>query len=254
MEGPRMARRQLAGLLLAVALAAPATGEAGGPPAVPGLDATYDLYFGGIWLGDIRVGADYRPTDYRANATIRVAGLIGLFYESELQAHAEGQVDPAGLKPERFTFDSLNNSRRQVVEIGYANGSPASVKAEPAYPVKSWSIAAQDQEGAMDPLSAAVAAVTPARLEQICNQRYDVFDGRRRFAIEVGRPRNEKSSLVCDATYVRLAGFKPKDLTPERATWPLTVYVEPRADGLHQVWRVTSEMSFGLAVLMLRKQ
>jgi hypothetical protein len=250
----RMARNALARLLIALSLAAPLPAAAGGRPALPRFDAIYDLYIGGLWLGDVTVNADFEPAAYKAQAAIRLAGLIGLFYHSELVARAEGRVDGAGLSPEHFSFDSVNNRKRQFVNISYRDGTPASLSAEPEYPQKPWSIDAADQHGVADPLSAGLTAFTPAPADEICGQRVEIFDGRRRFALDIKPPEREDGKITCKAEYIRLAGFGPREMRPDEARWQLMVYLDQRPDGLYQIYRVTTELRLGVGVLKLRKK
>ena len=262
-----MARRARAGLLLAAAmLMAMMTGGTGGearPPAVAGIDATYDFYLGGIWAGEMTIDADFGGDighdfggggTYRAGVTARTAGIVGFFFRAGIEAETVGRIDAAGLSPVRFTADAYERRRRQLVEISYDDGSPASVLAEPAYRLRPWSISSRGQPGIADPLSAALEALAPAAADAICSQTADIFDGKRRWAIEIGPPQNigEGGRIRCDAVYVRIAGFKPK-LMGERARRPFALFFEERGDGLFHVVRVVGRTSFGLAVILLRE-
>jgi hypothetical protein len=81
--------------------------------------------------------------------------------------------------------------------------------------------------------------------------RHAVFDGRRRFALEIGKRQRESTRIHCDAEYVRLAGFKPKWMG-KNATRPFTLFLEQRTDGLFEVIRAVGDTSFGPIVLLLR--
>ncbi len=247
-----MARRVLGGLLLAAAMLTGTTGSEAEPPAVAGIDATYDFYLGGIWAGKMTLEADFGAGTYRARMTARTAGIVGFFFRAGVEAETVGRIDAAGLSPVRFRADAYEYRRRQLVEISYQGGSPASVVAEPAYRVRPWSISLGGQSGIADPLSAAFEALAPAGSDAICNQTADVFDGERRWAIEIGPPQREGDRIRCDAAYVRIAGFKPK-LMGEKARRPLALFFEDRGDGLFQVVRVAGQTWIGLAVLLLRE-
>jgi len=166
-----------------------------------------------------------------------------------------GRIDESGLSPTRFTADAYEYWYRRQVEISYDDGSPASVVAEPAYRARPWSISLDGQPGIADPLSAAFEALAPAGPDAICNQTADIFDGERRWAIEIGPPQREGGSegerIRCDTDYVRIAGFKPK-LMSTLARRPLALFFEDRGDGLYHIVRVAGKTRFGLAVLLLR--
>ncbi len=256
-----MAGRMLGGLLLAVAMLTPVTGGKAQPPAVASHNATYDFYLGGIWAGEMTVEADFGSAfdhdfgggrTYRAGVTARTAGIVSFFFRAGVEAETVGRIGAAGLSPVRFTADAYERRRRRLVEISYDDGSPASVVAEPAYRLRPWSISARGQPGIADPLSATFEALVPAAADAICRQTADIFDGERRWAIEIGPPRHEGGSIRCDALYVRIAGFKPA-LMGEKARRPLALFFEDRGDGLFHVVRAVGQTSFGLAVLLLRK-
>ncbi len=251
-----MTPRMLGGLLLGAAMLTPVTGGKAWPPTVASHTATYDFYLGGIWAGEMTLDADFgsdfggRGT-YRAGVTARTAGIAGFFFTAGVEAETVGRFDATGLSPVRFTADAYERRHRQFVEISYDNGSPASVMAEPAYRLRPWSISSRGQPGIADPLSATFEALAPAAAGAICRQTADVFDGERRWAIEIGPPRREGNRIRCDAVYVRIAGFKPA-LMGERARRPFALFFEERGDGLFHVVRVVGQTSFGLAVLLLR--
>ncbi len=248
-----MARRALAGLLLAAAMLTPVMGSKAQPPAVASHNATYDFYLGGIWAGKMTLDADFDGGGaYRAGVTAHTAGIVGFFFRAGVEAETVGRIDATGLSPDRFTADAYERRHRQLVEISYDDGSPVSVVAEPAYRLRPWSISLRDQPGIADPLSAAFEALTPAAADALCNLTADVFDGERRWAVELGPPQREDGGIRCDAVYVRIAGFKPK-LMGERARRPFALFFEDRGDGLFHVVRAAGKTSFGLAVLLLRE-
>ncbi|MFQ5567774.1 MAG: DUF3108 domain-containing protein [Paracoccaceae bacterium] len=231
------------------------TGGAAWPPAADGYTATYDFYLGGIWAGkmtfDVDFGGDADGGTYRVGLAARTAGIVGLFIRAGAEAEAVGRVEAAGPSPLRFAADTYEFGRRRLVEIAYADGSPT-VVAEPAYRLRPWSISARDQRGISDPLSAALEALAPVPAEALCRRTANVFDGQRRWAVEIGPPRQEGGRIRCDAVYVRIGGFKPA-LMGARARRPLALFFEDRGDGLFHAVRAAGETSFGLAVLLLRK-
>ncbi|MHA1528116.1 MAG: DUF3108 domain-containing protein [Alphaproteobacteria bacterium] len=246
-----MARKALAGVLLTAAILLPVTGSKA-QPAVASINATYDFYLGGIWAGEMTIDAEFGAGTYRTGLTAHTAGIVGFFLHAGAEAETEGQVDAAGLSPVRFTADAYEYRHRQRVEISYEDGSPASVVAEPAYRQRPWSISLGGQPGIADPLSAAAEALAPAGPDAICDRRADVFDGERRWAVEIGSPRREGERIRCDAAYIRIAGFKPK-LMGAKARRPLALFFEDRGDGLYHIVRVAGKTWLGLAVLLLRE-
>jgi len=248
----RMVHRVLQCLLVAAAVLAPVSGARPQPPAVAEHKAAYAFYLGGIRAGKLTVSATFGAESYHASAALRTTGIVWFFYNLAFEAEVAGRIDPGGLSPEHYSSKSRDPKRRQFIEISFVDGTPASSRVEPARRVRPWSIDPRDQGGAVDPLSALLGAFAPAPANAVCEQRVEVYDGRRRFALEVGPRQHEGTRIRCDAMYVRLAGFKPKWMG-KSARRPFTLFLEERADGLFEVVRAVIDTPFGPAILLLRK-
>ena len=234
---------------LSAVLAITAAGAGG--PAVPGMVAAYDFYFGGLRAGELTVSADFGPEAYSAGAEFRTTGIAGLFSDTEMKVATEGRVGSAGLTPVRFTSNERDEGDLQVVEVAFSGSGPTAVSAEPAFKPKPWSIEARDQRGAVDPLSAILHALAPAPAEQACNRRVEAFDGERRFAFEFGPVSHNGEMLTCEGAYVRLAGFRPSKMQ-NLPRLPLHMTLARRPDGLYQLVQLESEMKYGTVVMRLR--
>jgi len=231
---------------------APASGARTRPPAVDGVEAVYDFYLGGIWAGKLTIGADFGAESYSASSELRTTGIVGFFYDLAFVAEVEGRIDTDGLFPVRYSSNTRDPKRHEFVEISFADGTPHSIRVEPARRVRPWSIDARDQRGTTDPLSAVLTVFTPGPAAAVCEQRVDVYDGKHRFALEIGPPQRDGARIRCEAMYVRLAGYKPKWMG-KRASRPFTLFMEERADGLFEVVRAIGESSFGPMILLLRE-
>ena len=132
----------------------------------------------------------------------------------------------------------------------YRGATPASVRADPAFKPKPWQIEPAEQAGTLDPISAALTALAPAPADAICDQSVEVYDGRRRYALDLGAPEADGARIRCRAVYRRVAGYKPKELAE---TIRFSVWFEERANGLAHLVRAAGESGYGLAVVLLRE-
>lgn len=217
------------------------------------VNSIYDFYLGGVKAGELSIDATFSNGGYRAQSVLKTAGIVGFVYKAAFEANATGQREGRDLTPVRFSADSRMKKKEQSVEMTYRNNAPARVNAEPAFQPKPWEIDPTEQSGTLDPISAALTALAPAPVGQICNTSVEVFDGRRRYAIELGAPVKDGARIKCPAMYRRVAGFKPK-MMKKRPNFPFSIWYEERPDGLAQVVRGAGESVFGLAVILLRKQ
>jgi len=236
---------------LAVMLSAGPGGTVGSDGEPP-VRTTYDLFLGGVKAGELRIDADFEDQSYRATSVLKTAGIVGMVYKASFEAETQGRLQDGRLVPDRFAAASRMKAKQQYVEMTYRGASPVAVVADPAFVPKPWQIEPAQQDGTLDPISAALSALAPGPTASICNQSVEVFDGRRRYAIDLGTPEADGARIRCPAVYRRIAGFKPK-MMKKSPSFPFNVWYAERADGLAHVVRAAGTSMFGLAVVLLRE-
>ncbi len=216
------------------------------------VNSIYDFYLGGIKAGELSIDATFSGKKYKAQSVLKTAGVVGFVYKAAFEAKTVGKRDGTSLVPRRFSADSRMKKKEQSVEMVYRNNAPARVSAEPAFQPKPWEIDPTEQGGTLDPISAALTALAPAPVGEICNTSVEVFDGRRRYAIDLGAPVKDGKRIKCPAVYRRIAGFKPK-MMKKRPSFPFNIWYQERPDGKAEVVRGAGSSMFGLAVILLRQ-
>jgi len=253
MEG--RALKRILGMLLAMAMGGSTMAANRAIPAPylhRGVSTIYDLYLGGIWAGVLTIDARFGETGYTGESIMRTAGIVGFFYKASFEAEIRGQLGEGGLVPVRFAAASRMQSKEQFVEMLYGpDAAPSAVNATPPFVPKPWQVDVAEQGGTLDPISAALSALAPKPRAEICNRTVDVFDGRRRYAVDIGAPVPDHARIRCPAVYRRISGFKPK-LLKKRPTCPFDLWYEERPDGLTHVVRAAGDTMFGIAVVLLR--
>jgi hypothetical protein len=214
----------------------------------------YDLYLGGIKAGELTIDARFSGDRYSATSVMRTAGIVGALYKASFEAETSGRQGTGGLEPERFSATAQMYSDRQRVEMTYRGTAigtaPESVWADPAFVPKPWQIEPADQAGTLDPVSAALAALAPSPVAEICGRSVEIYDGRRRYALDLGKPKADGERISCPALYRRVAGYKAKEL---KETIAFTLWFEERPDGLAHLVRAAGDSVLGLAVVLLRE-
>ena len=226
-----------------------------GPPAVAGevFAALYDVYLGGLRAGELALETKAEDGRYEARGSFRTVGLVALFASTEMEVEVFGRLNGTGFEPVLFISREREGDRERLVRVVWnAPGGPR-VEATPPYRKKPWSIRPEDQGDALDPLTALVAVLAPRPAEKLCDRRIDAFDGRYRFAFEIGPVERDDGRLVCRGRYLRVAGFKPKKMRSRNARIPFVLTFEPRSDGSQQVVRVDARTKLGRAVVRLRR-
>lgn len=216
---------------LALALASPlpalAAGGAGASaPAEPAsqLQVSMTLYAGGITMGQMDLDATFRGSDYHVASNLKTEGVINAFWQSEIQATSSGKLAGPGLAPSLYdSFYTGFSGRKQQVSLSYDGGAPR-LFADPVYSTTGFDVKPDETRATMDPLSAVtfIASGVAAHDGNPCMLTAPVFDGRRRYNIEMTKARDvdvrmdnglyQGKAVQCDIRYRQIAGFRPRVL------------------------------------------
>jgi hypothetical protein len=212
----------------------------------------YDVHFSGVKIGKAELEGEIGAEDYRVKTHVKTAGVVDAFFTATVDGETEGVLDSSGaLAPKRFRADTKTSEDEQLVEIVYEDGAPRIAEAVPAFKKKSYEIVAEEQTGAIDPISAAFQALAPAPAAEVCNDRVEVFDGRKRWALAISNPRVDGDVIQCDGVYERIAGFKPKHMK-RQTEFPFDVSYRVGKDGMAVVQRIAVKTDYGYGVAKLR--
>lgn len=209
----------------------------------------YDVYLGGLRGGELRLTMDHDDSSYTADAEMASAGLAAWIFPGRAQAHAQGRWADAAPTPLRFDAEGAFSGKRQAVAMAFAPGEPLRLEADPPLRVRGYDAKPSSLEGALDPLSAAVALLAPARVDGVCGRTVSVFDSRRRFDLSLGAAEREGELIRCEGSFKRIAGYKDKHLRlpphPFTAWWRVE-------DGRAVFERAQAPTDFGYAVAKRR--
>jgi len=211
---------------LAITQAAYAAGGAGSEaPAITGsqLQMAMTLYAGGVTLGKVDLNATIRGDQYHAVSNLQTGGVVNAFWQSQIQATSTGTVASKALRPSLYdSFYTGRSDKKQEVSLTYDDNGPVRLYADPPYSTTGYEVSADQQKATFDPLSAITYLVSGvgAAADNPCAVVIPVFDGRRRYNIEISKIKDTNVSmdnglykghaLLCQIKYRQLAGFKPK--------------------------------------------
>jgi hypothetical protein len=179
------------------------------------------LYAGGITMGHMDIDATMRGGEYHAVSNMQTSGVVNAFWQSQIQATASGKLAAKGLAPVLYdSFDTGRSGKRQQVSLSFEAGVPR-LYADPAYATTGYEVKPDDIKNTLDPLSA-VAFIFSGISGTVCEGTAPVFDGRRRYDIEMTRIKDldirmdnglyQGKAVQCDVRYRQLAGFRPNVL------------------------------------------
>jgi hypothetical protein len=202
-----------------------AGGQGADAPVAPAseLGLAMTLYAGGIPLGKVDMNATIRGEQYHVVSDLQTSGVVNAFWQAQIQATSNGRITRNTLLPSLYdSFDTNHSGKKQEVSLTYENGAPIRMYADPKFPTNGYEVKPEQQKGTLDPLSAVIyiASGVGAESGNPCGVTAPVFDGRRRYNIEIAKVKDTNvrmdnglykgKALLCEMKYKQLAGFKPK--------------------------------------------
>ncbi len=198
-----------------------AGGETPAPPASR-LEMAMTLYAGGITMGQMDIDATFRGGEYHAVSNMHTSGVINAFWQAQIQATSSGKLVARNFAPILYdSYDTGRSGKRQQVSLNFESGAPK-LYANPAYATTGYDVKPDDIKNTLDPLSAVAFIFSGITAP--------VFDGRRRYDIEMTRIKDldirldnglyQSKAVQCDVRYRQLAGFRPKVLK-DNESFPL---------------------------------
>ena len=204
-----------------------AGGIGGEDPGLPSsrLEIAMTLYAGGITMGHMDLDATLRGSEYHAVSTMQTSGVVNAFWQSEIQATASGKLGAKNFAPALYdSFDTGHAGRKQQVSLTYDGSGPPRLTADPVYSTTGFEVKPDDTKNTMDPLSAVtfIFSGVGTSANNPCGVTAPVFDGRRRYDIEMSRIRDVDirmdnglytgKGLECEVRYHQIAGYRPRVL------------------------------------------
>ena len=218
-------------LLAAIAVPAGPLWAAGGAgsqdPGLPAsrLEVAMTLYAGGITMGHMDLDATLRGAEYHSVSTMQTSGVVNAFWQSEIQATASGKLGAKSFAPSLYdSFDTGHSGRKQQVSLTYDGSGPPRLFADPVYSTTGFEVKPEDTRNTLDPLSAVtfIFSGVGTSATNPCSVTAPVFDGRRRYDIEMTKIRDVDikmdnglytgKGVECDVRYHQIAGYRPRVL------------------------------------------
>ena len=204
-------------LAFAQGVTAPSDPQPQGPSST--IQLVWQVYLGGFNLGNIGLKSNFSGNGYSAVSKLKTAGVVNSFYEAVIDADSTGTVAGAALLPAKYNSNTNNEKMNQKVNLTYTAGG-IELFADPAYNTERFPVSPDLKRNTLDPLSGIVFALSGVSVSSAkpCGDTVRVFDGRRRYDIElkfVGQDKLKSDSgysgpaVKCTVTYKQLAGFKP---------------------------------------------
>jgi len=231
----RVAAAACLGLVAAVLAALP-LGSAWAKPVT----LTYLAYLAGFPVlsmtaqADLPVAADGKTTDgaYGLQANIVTQGSLASLYPYRMTVSSHGRLTGGRAQPGQFHSEGQIMSKTESVTLTYGAGGKVAIKAVPLTRQAQEAEANGTANGTIDPASLVMAIIAGYAQRQNCSGSYKLFDGVRRYDLNVqqvgsGNVQFYKQSfyqgpaIQCQAVPQLIQGFAPmaveSKLYPESA-------------------------------------
>ncbi len=229
----------------------------------------WQVYLGGFNLGNVGLKTSFTGNSYSAVSRLKTAGVVNSFYEAIIDASSTGVVANTGLLPQKYNSNTNNEKQNQKVDLTYTKAG-IELFAEPEYNVARFPVTEDQKRGTLDPLSGIVYSLSGVShsASKPCGDTVRVFDGRRRYDIELKFEGQDKvksdggysgPAIKCTVVYKQLAGFKPNlnkgKSVPSITAWFATI--ESSSGGPVKKFivpvKIMTETPYGVALGHARK-
>jgi hypothetical protein len=236
---PRLTGRfALAFLALLVPMASGRADTA--PAAVAALK--YDVYVGGLHIYSLDVEMVLKSGRYRLSARGGTQGMVGMIYTWDTDLAADGIDRDGQVEAQRYVSKTQWQSRGRTVSLGFGADGRYTLRQNPPPepdPDIEGALPTALPRGVVDPLSFAIAAAQTLARTGRCEQTVPVFDGQRRFDVNIThlgpatlQPNRysiyQGPAMRCGLGIERISGFRKslrdKREKEERST-PPTIWV-----------------------------
>jgi hypothetical protein len=177
------------------------------------VDATYEITFARISVGNATLGVDFKESDYSITAIGRVGGAVRALLNGEASLTTHGIVRDGRPEPRSFTSKIKSEEESDAVTMALEAGNVTELILTPPAPSTGTPVTDADRQGIIDPLS---AILIPAEGSGACQRTLPIFDGRSRYNLKLAFKRIDKLSagkgyvgpvVVCSLEYQPIAGL-----------------------------------------------
>lgn len=190
------------------------------------LTVGYTLYWGGLKLGEATMEAALGDSGYEVTSVMKTGGLVEMINDSKYRIVAAGEVSGRSIVPRTYHSVFDGGKKGQVVKLAYdETWLPGPTFSDPPYGKKleKYPVSEDQKRGSVDPLSGILYLIAGSTVtaDKPCGTTVPVFDGRRRYNLNLSYKKRERQkirggkvyqgkALRCVMEYEQVAGFKNK--------------------------------------------
>ena len=169
----------------------------------------FNIYVSGIKVGELDYAIDKKGYGYSVRAIIKSKGIVNVFANYHFDGAVVGRFYQDQYSPQKYLEKSDTGRRRTNKKMIYEKGIPVLTQSEERKPY--W-LEPQSQRNTVDPITAIYALLSDQPQKNSCKQNIQVYDGARRFSVEVASTTKDELGMVCEGIFTRIGGYSEKEL------------------------------------------
>lgn len=236
-------------------------------PAMTRVKLGYDLYFGGQQIAEAEAVLDRSGERYRIAGEVQTVGFVNWLTAYRGETLSAGRIEDGALIPLAHMNWGTWRGRQRETRLDYGQEGLVGLT---VVPEPDWSeltpLPDDAARGTLDPLSSIISLALSLEDGRPCEGRFEVFDGRRRYAVEVspGPPKRLEApaysiftgeAATCAVTgYERIGGFRlDRSKYAETASRKEVYVARPAPDGPPVPVKLEIHTDFGALVVHLTR-
>jgi hypothetical protein len=235
--------------------------------AAASLDIEYSVSLRGLPIGSARLKADVEGDRYTIDFSGRVKGLVRLFSDGEASASAAGAAADGKLRPAQYSQYWIEDDDDETIRVAFSGATATDISVEPPVkrPERYVPVTEAHRTDVLDPASAFVWPAPRGVTPELCDRTLPIFDGRRRFDLELsfsrteafddGAGSNSGPAVVCAVRYRPIAGHRPnrKSVREMAANEDIEVWMAAAGEAMAAPVRIRIGTKFGRVALNARE-
>src|ERR1700761_4919046 len=188
---------ELRRILLAASVAAAFALPAHAADAPGTIEVGFTVAFWAIPFGHTEYQGTFANGGYNAKSHFETSGIVSIFWNSKIDANANGQVAAHSIAPVLYdSYSTDHNSKMQRVKVTFDKDMPSTF-ADPAYNTTKYPVTDDQKRGAIDPMSAITSMLSGVKAsdKNPGGSGVQVFDGRRRYDMDFSYIKDQPEKL-----------------------------------------------------------
>ena len=159
----------------------------------------------------MHMSAEISDAEFVIEGSITSSGLASALSGFGHASRVRGTIREGELRQRSYVSMTKTRKRRSEAGIVYVGDRPDVRYYRPEREPRDYDLVPSEQRGTLNPTIAAYFMLRDATRETLCDQTYDIYDGRRRTNLVLETPEIVAGEATCQAAFRRIAGYSREE-------------------------------------------